>query len=197
MAPVRWALAVALLGNVLGLQAMFVRSGSWSVSKSLPLYICDVAAVVAAVALIWPRRILVELAWFWAIAAALLGVIFPDHSIAFPSYDWVQYYIEHSGVFVAGVLLVVGLRRHPQRGAVLRVVGVTFVSVALVGAVDTLTGGNYDYLRPIHVTSGSLLNLLGPWPWYIVAAAAGEVLFLTGLDLPFWPERRRARRAAY
>jgi hypothetical integral membrane protein (TIGR02206 family) len=190
------ALAIALVGNVLGLQVMFARAGTWSVSSSLPLYICDIAAVVAAFALVWPKRLLVELTWFWAIGAALLGVIFPDHAIAFPSYDWAQYYIEHGGVLLAGVLLVVGLRRHPQSGAVIRVIAVTFASVATVGAIDGITGANYDYLRPIHVVSGSLLNLLGPWPWYIIVAAGGEIVFLTILDLPFWPERHRAKRAA-
>ena len=40
------------------------------------------------------------------------------------------------------------------------------------------TGGNYMFLRrkPVH---GSLLDVMGPWPWYILAAAAlGLVIFL-------------------
>jgi hypothetical integral membrane protein (TIGR02206 family) len=194
VALVSIALAAVLAGNLLGLQAMRVRAGEWSVSSSLPLYLCDVAAAVAALALLWPKAVLVELTWFWAMAGALIGVIVPDHTIAFPSYDWLEYYVGHGGVVVAAALLVIGCRLHPQPGALWRVIGITFASIAVVGAIDAVTGGNYDYLRPIHVTSGSLLNLLGPWPWYIVVAACGEVVLLSVLDIPFWRERRRAPR---
>lgn len=41
-----------------------------------------------------------------------------------------------------------------------------------------ITGGNYMYMRskPVH---HSLLNVIGPWPWYIAAGAAlGLIMFL-------------------
>jgi uncharacterized membrane protein YwaF len=39
----------------------------------------------------------------------------------------------------------------------------------VAGTADLITGGNYMYLawKPAH---GSLLSLLGPWPWYIGGA---------------------------
>jgi uncharacterized membrane protein YwaF len=33
--------------------------------------------------------------------------------------------------------------------------------------------------------------VLGPWPWYIVTAAAVAVVLFVLLDVPFWYSRRR------
>ena len=49
----------------------------------------------------------------------------------------------------------------------------------VAGLGDVITGGNYMHLawKPGH---GSLLSVLGPWPWY-VGAAAGVGLVMLGL----------------
>ncbi len=168
--------------------------GTWSVASSLPLFVCDVAAFIGALALVWRRAILVEITWFWALAGTLQGMLTPDHVIAFPSYDWFEYYGDHIGVILAACLLVIGLGLHPRPGAALRVSAVTVAYFAAVGAVDWVTGGNYDYLRV--PSPGSLLTVLGPWPWYLLGAAGVGVASIVVLDLPFWPERRRTGRRA-
>jgi uncharacterized membrane protein YwaF len=47
------------------------------------------------------------------------------------------------------------------------------------------------YLRQVPA-QGSLLSLMGPWPWYVVLAALLALIVLTILDLPFRLSRRRA-----
>lgn len=66
----------------------------------------------------------------------------------------------------------------PRPEAVWRVYVLTAAFAALAAVGILLTGGNYMFLRrkPAH---GSLLDLMGPWPVYIlVAAALGLVIFL-------------------
>jgi Integral membrane protein (intg_mem_TP0381) len=119
---VSWLLALFLVANEIEYQVYQVGNGSWGAGYSLPLYLCDIGAFVAAAALIWPKPILVEVTWFWAIAGALQGILTPDHAIVFPSYDWLEFYGDHIGVVLAAVFLVVGRRAHPQPRAVLRVI---------------------------------------------------------------------------
>jgi hypothetical integral membrane protein (TIGR02206 family) len=189
-----WLLALLLVGNEIAYQVVQADTGTWSVSHSLPLYLCDIGAFIGALALIWPRPILVEVTWFWAIAGTLQGILTPDHVIVFPSYDWLEFYGDHIGVVLAAVFLVIGRRIYPQPGAALRVVTVSVVVLVIVGIVDVTTGANYNFLR--FSSPGSIQGLLGPWPWYILGTAAvGIVLFLL-LDLPFWPQRRRAKAVA-
>ena len=195
-----WVLALLLIANEVAFEIVQWRGGlgetyiahAWTVGFSLPLYLCDVAAVVGGVALITRRPILVEITWFWGLAGSLQGMLTPDHPILFPSYDWLEFYLDHIGVLLAACCLVVGLGLHPRPRAALRVIAITVVFFVLVGVVDIATGGDYDYLHTQHPPG--LLALLGPWPWYLLGATGVALASILILDLPFWPERRRARR---
>jgi hypothetical integral membrane protein (TIGR02206 family) len=125
--------------------------------------------------------LLVELAYFWAFTASLQAVLTPDLAQSFPSVYYFTYFSYHVGVIVAATFLVFGCRLYPRRGAVWRVYGLTLAWTAVAGLADVLTGGNYMYLRtkPVH---SSLLNVLGPWPWYIVTTAALGLVMLLVLD---------------
>lgn len=199
----RWLLAAVLLINEVVYQLVQWRGWDrgdpyvfhpWSVTYSLPLWVCDVAALTGAAALVWRRPLLVEITWFWAMAGTLQAIATPDHPIAFFSYDWLEFYTVHIGVVLTALFLVVGLRLHPRPRAAVRVVAVTVGFIALVGVVDALTGGDYEYLHT--ATPPGLLGVMGPWPWYILGATAVGLLSILVVDLPFWPERRRARHAA-
>jgi len=188
-------LAVVILGNEAAWWIWLGAHGTWSASYALPFQLCDVAGVVAAAAL-WTRQpLLVELTYFWGLAGTANGLITPDVSDHFPTFGFMQYFIAHGTIVAAALLLVVGLRLAPRPGAVLRVFGLTFALMVLDAAVNLVTGGNYMYLR---YTPGahSLLDVLGPWPWYIAGAAGLALAIFFVLDLPFIAARRSRRRVA-
>jgi hypothetical integral membrane protein (TIGR02206 family) len=164
-------------------------------AQSLPLQLCDVAVFVAGAALWTRRRLLVEVTYFWALAGTIQALLTPDLPQHFPAYPYWQYYIAHGGVVAAALVLVVGLRIHPRPQAVFVVAALTLVYAALVGAVDAVTGANYMYLRA-KPPSSTLLDAMGPWPWYVaVAGAVGAALFAV-LDAPFRAARSREYRTA-
>jgi len=91
---------------------------------------------------------------------------------------------------VGALFLTVGLRRYPRPGAVPRILLLTLGFAIVVGLADVVTGGDYMYLRQ-PPQNGSLLNLMGPWPWYIATGAMLALIVLLILDLPFWRARRK------
>ncbi|HLQ62466.1 MAG TPA: TIGR02206 family membrane protein, partial [Candidatus Acidoferrales bacterium] len=160
-------LAVALLANEVGWWIFDWSRGTWSLASSLPLQLCQAVTFVAAAAL-WTRRpLLAEVTYFWAFAGTLQALLTPDLPDHFPAYPFVQYYLGHGLVIAGALFLVVGLRLEPRRGAVGRVFALTAAYAGLVGLADALTGADYMFLRR-PPGSHSLLDLLGPWPWYIL-----------------------------
>jgi hypothetical integral membrane protein (TIGR02206 family) len=96
---------------------------------------------------------------------------------------WI-FFVTHGGVVITAVFLAFGLRLTPRRGSVIRALLLTNAFALVAAFASLVTGGNYMFLcRP--PPQGSLLDHMGPWPWYI---AAGEVLALglfALLALPF------------
>ncbi|MGH9017392.1 MAG: TIGR02206 family membrane protein, partial [Acidimicrobiales bacterium] len=162
-----------------------IVEGNFSPRTSLPLALCDMAALVAAAAC-WTRlALLVEITYFWGLAGTLQAVITPDLNAGFPHLVFFQYMVGHLGIVVAALFLVVGLGVAPRRGAVVRVFTITLLYTAVVGAVDAAGGANYMFLRS-PPGEWTLLRVLGPWPWYIASAAGVALVLLVALDAPFW-----------
>ena len=173
------ALALLIAAGFVTEQVVYAARGIWSAEVNLPFQLSDAVTFVAIAALLRPdKRLLVELTYFWALTASLQAVVTPDLNQDFPDVLWFTYYATHGGAIAAACLLVFGERRTPRPGAVWRVFGITAAFAACAGLATLITGGNYMFLRrkPAH---GSLLDVMGPWPLYIlVAAAFGLVLML-------------------
>jgi hypothetical integral membrane protein (TIGR02206 family) len=190
-APGRWievvagVIAVSLVVAELSWQPYVLANQTWSLGASLPVQLCDVGGFVAAAALLWRRLLLVEVAYFWGLGGTLQAVLTPDlKDQHFPSFPYLQFYVTHDLVILAALFLVIGLGLQPRPGAVRRIFLLTLAFALLVGVIDLVTSGNYMYLRQVPA-SGSLLDLMGPWPWYIAAGAVLTLLVLVILDAPF------------
>jgi hypothetical integral membrane protein (TIGR02206 family) len=193
-----WAgrvLAIVIVANEISWWVWLALQHTWSFSYALPLHLCDVAAFVAAAAL-WTRRpLLVELTYFWGLAGTSNSLFTPNISDHFPSYLFLQFYIAHGAIVAAALFLVVGLQISPRRGALTRVIALTLGLAAVDSEVNLVTGGNYMFLRQAP-GAHSLLDLMGPWPWYVIGAAGLALVLFAALDLPFVIARRRSSARA-
>ena len=189
--PGRWidavaaSIALVLVIAELSWQPYVLANHVWSAGASLPVQLCDVGGFVAAAALLWRQLLLVEIAYFWGLGGTLQAVLTPDLGDQhFPSFPYLQFYVTHDLVILAALFLVIGLALYPRPGAVRRIFLLTLAFAVGVGLLDLVTGGNYMYLRQVPA-SGSLLNLMGPWPWYIAAGAVLTLVVLAILNAPF------------
>jgi hypothetical integral membrane protein (TIGR02206 family) len=168
--PASRALALVILSAYVAEQLANALRGTWALRYNLPLQLTDAVTLASLLALWAPRPLLVELVYFWGLTASLQAVLTPDLGQAFPSIFYFTYFTSHSGAVVAAVFLVFGRRLAPRAGGVWRAYAATAGFAAVAGVSDLLTGGNYMYLREKPEES-SLLDLMGPWPWYILSAA--------------------------
>ena len=177
-------LAGLMLAAYLAENIAIVARGTWSLERSLPLQLTDAVTIVAVLALWNPRPLAFELAYFWGLTASLQAVLTPDLDSTFPSLFFFTYFTTHCGAVVAAVFLAFGCRLAPRRGAVRRVFVATAAFAVVAGVGDLLTGGNYMFLRHKPETA-SLLDLMGPWPWYILTGALLAIAMFAALDAPF------------
>jgi hypothetical integral membrane protein (TIGR02206 family) len=182
------ALAALIVLALLADHAVAAARGLWSARTYLPLHLSDAATIAAALALWLGRPALVELTYFWGLTASLQATVTPDLGHTFPDPLFLTFFVTHGGVVVAALLLVAGRRIVPRAGAVRRAFLATLAVAAAAALGSLLTGGNYMFLR--RKPDDSLLDLLGPWPWYIASAGVLALALFALLDAP-WRHARR------
>jgi hypothetical integral membrane protein (TIGR02206 family) len=166
----RRVLAAFLLIAFAGEQVTYVLRGEWSAEVNLPFQLTDAVTLVSIAALWRPAPLLCELVYFWALSATLQAVLTPDLGYGFPDPLYFTYFATHGGAIAAACLLVFGERRAPRSGSLPRVYAITAAFALCAGVATLLTGGNYMFLRR-KPAGASLLDVMGPWPIYILTAA--------------------------
>jgi hypothetical integral membrane protein (TIGR02206 family) len=181
---VRLALAGFLsIGLLFALvDALPLRGHEWL--DILPLHLCDLAVVIGAWAILSLRQTPVEILYFWGLSGTLIAMLMPDVDRGFPDSRCLSFFALHGGVAVSAVALTFGLRIRPRPRANLKVFGLTNAYAALVGVVDLVAGENYLYLRT-KPSQPSILDVMGPWPWYLLAADVLAFVLFGALMIPF------------
>lgn len=189
------AFAVVIPLFTVPLQLIQFLPGEWNLTTSLPLQICDFAWVVAIYALWTRRRWAVTVNWLWGMTLTIQGMLTPDLGSGWGEPRFWMFWIMHWLVVWSAVYLAWGLRIVPRW----RDFGVT-VAITLVWAVSVMTfnavvGTNYGYLNG-KPNGASALDLLGPWPGYVVVEVT-VIVVVWALMTWAWtsrPDQARARR---
>jgi hypothetical integral membrane protein (TIGR02206 family) len=188
----RRGFAVLIPCFTLPMQVLQLLPGDYDVATSLPLQLCDLAWIAAVVAL-WTRHwAATALVYFWGLTLTVQGIVTPALSQPFPDPRYLMFWGMHFLVVWAAVYLTFGLRV-PVTWRSYRVAVLTTVTwAAAVLTFNALTGTNYGYLNRKPAT-GTLLDLFGPWPGYVVVEV---VVVCTVWALMTWPWVVGASRSA-
>ena len=151
---------------------------------SLPLHLCGIAALLTAW-MLWQKSYKVyEIAYFWGMGGSIPAILTPDIAAGFPNPAFFYFFIGH-GLTMLGVLHVTIVYGYQPR---LRSVGKTVIAslilMMVVAPINLAMNTNYMYLcyKPAQAT---VMDYLGPWPWYILSLVViGTVVFLV-CYLPF------------
>lgn len=152
-------------------------------AANLPLQLCDLTVWLAVLGCFTVAPAIVEFGYFAGIGGAGMALLTPNLLRRWPNYQAVYFFVAHGGIVVAVALLAFGGFAPFRPRSVWRAFGLLLAYAALVGAFNAATGSNFMFLchRP---ANPSLLDSLGPWPWYIVAGAATSLACFWLLWLP-------------
>ena len=173
------------------MQVLQLMPSDWDLHTSLPLQLCDFAWIAAVVAL-WTRHwSATALVYFWGLTLTVQGIITPDLASVFPDARYIGFWGMHFCTVWAAVYLTFGLRVPVTWRSYRFAVATTASWVVLVMSFNAMVGTNYGYLNR-KPSMGTLLDLFGPWPGYVVVEVA---LACTIWALMTWPWVR-SREAA-
>lgn len=161
-------------------------AAGWRILKanSLPLHLCDLIALLLAAALLTNRQRLVEIGYLWGLTGTVQGLITPGLEYDFPAPEYFAFFGQHGCIPAVAAGLVFGAGLRPQPGALWRALGWLNVYLVIIIALNCLLSTNYGYLNA-KPDQASLLNFLGPWPWYLLSLEAIALGFFYLLLLPF------------
>ncbi|WP_199433474.1 YwaF family protein [Qaidamihabitans albus] len=178
-----------LLTVHLSVQVFSMTLSDWGIEHSIPLHLSDLAGFVAAYAL-WSRRHWVfSLAYYWCLTLSAQALIFPVlTSPDFPHREFIAFWGMHLLVVWAAIYLTWGLGMRPDWRSYRVAVTITACWAAAAMIFNAVVGTNYGFLNRKPETT-SLLDVLGPWPWYLIPEVA---LVLLVWALMTWPWVRRS-----
>jgi hypothetical integral membrane protein (TIGR02206 family) len=185
--------AVVIL--VMFLVALTYKVLSPVLDTSIPLQLCDVAELISVYALWTQRHWAFVLTYYWCLVLSSQALITPDVGTAqegspdFPHHLFITFFALHVLVVWAAIYLTWGRGMRPGWRSLRLVLIVTAVWATVTFVFNRIAGTNYGFLNGKPATA-SLLDVLGPWPVYIVTATGLIVAVWVLMTLP-WVRMRR------
>jgi hypothetical integral membrane protein (TIGR02206 family) len=159
--------------------------GIWNVQENLPLHLCSIFAWLTVIMLLRKNTTIYELAYFLGIGGATQALLTPDTGIyGLPHFRAVQTLASHGGIAIAALYMTLVEGYRPTWGSFKRVFQWTNIYMVLIFFLNFALGSNYLFIahKPPFPT---IIDLLAPWPWYILELELIALVICFILYLPF------------
>jgi hypothetical integral membrane protein (TIGR02206 family) len=188
--PVAVGFAVANL--VFGTLSLVLGLVPFDVQSSLPLQICGFVWVIVAWSLLSRRPTLTAVTYYWGLTLALQAILQPTLTQPFPEPEFFVFWLKHVSIIWGAAYLTLTLGNGPTWHGYWRTVGWTFAWLLVVLGLNAALGSNYGYVNRKPGT-GSVLDVLGPWPVYLLVETGIVLVGWALITLPWTGLPRRAR----
>lgn len=181
----RAGMAFVLLANEATYHLWTLSSRQWTVQTMLPLHLCSVLVYLTAFMLLSGSAYAYEFCYFVGVGGAIQALLTPDAGrYGFPHVRFFTTFISHALLFSAPLYMTLVEGYRPEWLSIARVVLEIIALVVVAGLINWRLGSNYMFLmRP--PDTPSLIDKLGPWPWYLLSLFAMALATFAVLYLPF------------
>ncbi len=177
--------AISLLCIQLFKSVIRLYLGNFDITEDLPLHLCNFLPMLMIIGLIYKSLKLISVLFFWILGGTIQANVTPTLLDVFPHYEAIRYWTVHMGLPILAIYTAYVLEyRFTFRDALRSALSLNIV-VAIVYPLNLLLGSNYMYL--VHKPPpGTIFDILGPWPWYILSLELVMFVLFAVLLIPFW-----------
>jgi hypothetical integral membrane protein (TIGR02206 family) len=186
-------LALVFAAFLVPVEVYYLLPWQPGIKFSLPLQLCDLSSLAAVWALWSYSSTAFALTYFWGLTLTSQAFISPElHGPDFPSLLFLSFFGIHSLAPWAAIYLTWGVGLRPDWRSYRVAVLVTLGWGVAMFVFNRQEGTNYGFLNAKPLVA-SLLDVLGPWPWYLLSEL---VVGAAAWALITWPwVRQRAHRS--
>jgi len=181
----RYGLAIWLAVWELSWHIWSMYYKTWTIQTNLPLHLCSIFVWLSVIMLIKKNSTIYELAYFLGIGGAMQALITPDAGIyGLPHFRAVQTLAAHGGIVLAALYMTIVEGYRPTWQSFKRVFQWTNIYMVIVFFINLAIGSNYLFIahKPEFPT---LIDVLAPWPGYILELEVLALVVCFILYLPF------------
>lgn len=144
------------------------QKGIWHLGSSLPLELCSISLMLTII-LLWTRNKHVYNFVFYAgIGGAFQAVLTPDLYFSFPHFRYFHFFYVHFGIILTALYFTWVRGYVPTFQGIIQTMIALNILLPCIFVLNIFLHGNYMFLQK-KPPNGSILDFLGPYPWYILS----------------------------
>ena len=183
------AIGFLVMAQYIAWVTLEIIAGSFDIKLHLPFHLCRFANLMIPMVMLKQNFRAYEVLYFWGFSGMIQAAITPDISQAFPHFHFFRFWLGHNGLILALLYATVVYEMRPTLDSLKRAfIALNIFFLASI-PVNMILDANYFWIcgKPVndlgqHVPS--LLDYMGPWPWYILTA---EFVALVHFALAYVP----------
>lgn len=159
------------------------QKGYWNLKQNLPVHLCSISYFFCIALLMNYKQWLAECIYYWGLAGGIHALLTPEFTMGMIGYNFYAYFIDHAGLLLVIVYMIVHLNFRPRAKSWIWIFGYTQLVAIGVGIINYTIGSNYMFLSEKPIAQNPFL--IGEWPYYILILEAVGLLHFWAFYLPF------------
>lgn len=155
--------------------AWMYANGVWKLGRSMPLELCNIGLILSIFLLVSGKKLYFELLFFISLLGSTQAIVTPALTYDFPHFRFFHFFYAHMAIVWISLYFMWVKGFYPSFKSVLKLLAFVNLLFPIILYVNKAADGNYWFLRH-KPDSPSFLDLLGPYPWYIISL---ETLLIT------------------
>ena len=154
-----------------------------TVAELLPLHLCPIVIILSIFMMFFHSEVLFQPVYFWSIGA-FFAILMPDIRDGMSNFASQSFFITHFFILFSTAYAFVHFRFRPTKTGFLCSFLLLVTLAFIMYFVNNRLGTNYLYVNHPPVTK-SLMDFMGPWPYYIFSLAGIDIAISFFMYLPF------------